>query len=1597
MQPESGPGPGIPSKIGKYEILQELGHGGFAHVYLGYDPSIPRKVAIKRLSAGGDASQVSRFRVEAEAAGSLTHVNIVTIYDFGEDNGTFFLVMQYLEGRDLQKVMRSSELTLLDKMRIMTQIANGLQCAHQHGIVHRDVKPANIMVLPDGTVKIMDFGIARMAESSERLTQTGFVVGTIYYMAPEQLTPGMEADARADIWAFGAMYYELLAGRHPFQDPDLQKVANLIKYSDPVPIQNVCPECPEALAAVLARLLNKDPQQRYQSLDEVLFECAPVLLDLEKQQCAHLAEQARALLDSGNLEEAKQRVERILDLDPVHEQGRALKREWQDKQRDVSLQKQVQGLLEKAEKSAAAHNFDAAIQAVDSAVRLRPRDTSLPARLSEYKSAKERLERSAKMIESARQTLQRDDISEASRLLSDLLAADPDNAVALSLLSDVKERITRRDLERRVRDGLTKARRLLAFQSYLEALQVLQDLAREAPASEEVGTLLATASRQFEEHRRRQAVEAEMEAAKQEIKAQQYEAAISRLEPLLAQSTAQHDIAGLLAYARAEDKAVQEMARIKAAVDSAQALLDARQFDRALTHVEASLMVFPDEPSLLRMHEAVVAARTLEQRRKSLETTLAQVAELERSARFEQALGVLEKALQQIPAEPQLSDALARVRKKREEQQGQERRRQEEERLQKAEEQRRQAIQSVLAQAAELERSARLEQALGVLKKALQQFPAEPQLSEAVARLGKAREEQQAQERRKQEEEQQQQEKEQRQKAQERAAAKERDFRPLTSCIDRQDWLGATQLLRQIEPAYREDPDLNLLTRRVEEGKLRRAALDNLLAQIQALLDAGKADQACDAIARARAEFGADPRLAAAEADAQKIRARDTAFEQAQAAFRVQDWRGAAALLEGLLRQNRGDTAARQLLDQVRERERTSLQRDRRDKGRAQADQLFQSGRFEEAVKLLTELKTEFPDDALIPDDLARAADALRQRARRETYLEARRKTEAAIRAGQFAAAIRVLEDALREFPLDSILLEELKDAQAEQQKQLRKERYGAERRRATALLQDGKFREAIAALEALLHEFPGDAILQQELETARERERQHETLIHEKAEIERSDVRRNFRDRGRAEAGKLLHAGRLDEAVKSLRQLAEVFRDDAAVQEDLKRATEALQERTARETLKKARERALALVQARKFDEAIAALEALQKEFPGDALLPEDLQSTVAARDLQNQREELDRVVEQLEKLYKKGDPKALLEAASQLRADLQDGRVRELSDWARTELERAGNKRQLESAGSLRGKRQRRIAIAVVSLAAAAIAIALLLRKPMVTLSADRSEFHFAVTGGAAPSAQTLTLDASAPHIRWSASSDAGWLSVQPDSGFTPAQVRLAVDPSRAGSNALAHITFATEDRAASIVATVTVETIGSVVTGPVKPEEQKSGTPVAKETKSTTSIKSKLKATDGTAGAKQTGSGGSSTPPISGLGPGVVEPGRGDAGTGAKSLDSLISKQDPPKQPPPCVPQYHANSNARQSGQFKWISSGQPATSLKIKFPGQTDQGRLAGGVIFPEYLNLAITPRQQSVSIKDLPTSCNGWTLSVENPAELNEIDFVWKVR
>jgi serine/threonine protein kinase len=289
-------------KIGKYEIREQLGRGGMGTVYRAYDPVMDREVAVKVIhDLALDLPEIKeRFYREARTAGKLSHENITIIHDVGEENGRPFIVMEYLTGSDLRTLLERHEpMSAMQKITIALQICHGLAFSHSKDVIHRDVKPANIRILDDGRVKIMDFGIARLGSSA--LTSTGAVLGTPYYMSPEQIL-GKKVDRRADIFSCGVLLFELFTSQKPFLGEEPTSVMFKIVHEEPEGIDNLPRLYPEELSAILKKMLIKDPQGRYQRLDDVVreLEIAKVRLRVVEQSRPGADEQAATVLrDTG--------------------------------------------------------------------------------------------------------------------------------------------------------------------------------------------------------------------------------------------------------------------------------------------------------------------------------------------------------------------------------------------------------------------------------------------------------------------------------------------------------------------------------------------------------------------------------------------------------------------------------------------------------------------------------------------------------------------------------------------------------------------------------------------------------------------------------------------------------------------------------------------------------------------------------------------------------------------------------------------------------------------------------------------------------------------------------------------------------------------------------------------------------------------------------------------------------------------------------------------------------------------------------------------------------------------------------------------------
>src|ERR1700676_752847 len=366
-------------QIGKYTVLDVIGTGGMGIVYRAQDPAIGRTVAIKMLKnrdAGNTQDVFDRFFLrEMKSTGNLHHKNIVTVYDAGEHEGNPYLVMEYLEGEPVSKLISERRpMPLLDKLDLGIQVCDGLQYAHDRNVIHRDIKPANVILLADRTVKIVDFGVARVAGSETSLAQTGQLVGSLSYMSPEQIN-SLPLDGRSDIFSTGVMLFELLTGEVPFRGSDPSSTFVKILREEAAPLSKFLPDVPPALQAVMNRALAKNAQERYQSAEEFGFDLLGLQKDLKASTAADCLKRAEAAMQRGDLDRGRVLLQDVIRLDRHNEKANRLLRELRAQTQTQQRSGQVIQIRSQAQVALAGGQYEEALACADQALRLNPDDT----------------------------------------------------------------------------------------------------------------------------------------------------------------------------------------------------------------------------------------------------------------------------------------------------------------------------------------------------------------------------------------------------------------------------------------------------------------------------------------------------------------------------------------------------------------------------------------------------------------------------------------------------------------------------------------------------------------------------------------------------------------------------------------------------------------------------------------------------------------------------------------------------------------------------------------------------------------------------------------------------------------------------------------------------------------------------------------------------------------------------------------------------------------------------------------------------------------------------------------------------------------------
>src|SRR5580658_102116 len=316
------PNSGEITRIGRYDIVGLLGRGGMGVVYRGIDKALGREVAIKTLTGGisSDPEMLARFYEEGRKTGSFKHPNIVTVYDLGDHNCIPYIAMELVEGNPLDKLLQRGEpIPMVECLRIVEELCAALSYAHHNNVIHRDVKPANIFVQPDGRVKLLDFGIARLEENKSgeiNLTRPGHIIGTLGYMAPERLRD-KPVDGRSDIFAAGVVLYQLVCGQLPFTGEDsvvMQRIVN----EPHAPLSSKCKDCPVALDPIVDRALAKSPDDRYSTAEDLGSDLAALIADIRPEEAMKLLPEAKRLMEAQDLTLARAVLLQLLKVRTNH-------------------------------------------------------------------------------------------------------------------------------------------------------------------------------------------------------------------------------------------------------------------------------------------------------------------------------------------------------------------------------------------------------------------------------------------------------------------------------------------------------------------------------------------------------------------------------------------------------------------------------------------------------------------------------------------------------------------------------------------------------------------------------------------------------------------------------------------------------------------------------------------------------------------------------------------------------------------------------------------------------------------------------------------------------------------------------------------------------------------------------------------------------------------------------------------------------------------------------------------------------------------------------------------------------------------------------
>jgi serine/threonine protein kinase len=644
-------------RIGKYEVIDLLGRGGMGLVYRAFDRQLNREVAIKTVTEGfnRDPEMLQRFYREAAKTGALKHPNIVIVYDLGEQDGYPYIVMEYLSGDPLDRIIQSGKSqTLAFKLQIIEQVCHALGYAHRNDVIHRDVKPANVIVQPDGAVKLLDFGIARQEKTDGHLTRTGHVIGTVQYMAPERLQ-NAAFDGRSDIFSVGVMMFQLLTGQLPFAG-DYSIVQKILSEKHP-PLSQFLQKHPAGLEEILDRAMAKDPEKRYSTADEMAAEISSIAQDLKKEQVAEWIQRAQKLVQEEQYTMARDVLLQLLKVDSQNTGARQLIAHVQQNLNLRQRAEQVRHLRTLAEQASADRHYDEAVEYLQQASGLDPSSSELTELLEAVRQKKRRREMIEGYLREADVARDRGDLDRAGAVIAQAIQLDGEDSRVRAAHVNLARVLEEAARQAKAKQFLENARKELSARQFTAAMEVLAEVERLDPSHPELISLQAAAKSGRDQEQRRRILDQLQNEVSLASTVEELARAAQSVDQAMERMPAESILLKLKQHVARQLREEETRRHVDQVVLRCRSLLETSP-DEALNLVREALHEAPANERLLSLQTNIVSQISERSQEQARSKFMARAHEALSAGRYSDALRLLEACQKEGISSPEISELI---------------------------------------------------------------------------------------------------------------------------------------------------------------------------------------------------------------------------------------------------------------------------------------------------------------------------------------------------------------------------------------------------------------------------------------------------------------------------------------------------------------------------------------------------------------------------------------------------------------------------------------------------------------------------------------------------------------------------------------------------------------------------------------------------------------------------------------------------------------------------------------------------------------------------------------------------------------------------